>query len=395
MSAFRWRDPNPAPVDRVTAVELFFDIVFVFTLTQLTRTLERDLSLAGAGRVLLLFGVLWWMYGGYAWLTNHVSPRRTSQKLLLFAGMAGFLVAAVGIPHAFDRTGILFGLGYLVVICVHLLLFTQSNVLAGVLRLAPFNLASALLVLVAGFVQGPAVYALWVSAFVLMAITPYVTPRKSQVGVASAFRIAPEHFVERHGLLVIIALGESVVAIGAGVDVEHLTAGTVGTIVLALALPAAFWWTYFADATPAEHALAAADPAARSLLAIRAYFFAHIPLLLGIVAAAAGIHAAIAHPGDPAHLPAAVALAGGVALFLAGVGDVRRALGVGSATSRFVAAIVVLATIPIATTTNAALHLAAVVAVVTTMLLLDGRRTRRTFGYGLRTADSQPREVAR
>jgi low temperature requirement protein LtrA len=107
-------------------------------------------------------------------------------------------------------------------------------------------------------------------------------------------------------------------------------------------------------------------------------------LLLGIVAAAAGIHAAIAHPGDPAHLPAAVALAGGVALFLAGVGDVRRALGVGSATSRFVAAIAVLATIPIATTANAALHLAAVVAVVTTMLLLD-RRWRVVSECGLRT----------
>src|SRR5688572_7862603 len=136
MTRIRWRTTDAAPPGAVTPVELFFDVVFVFTLTQLTRTLERDLTLAGAGRILLLFGVLWWMYGGYAWLTNHVPPRRASQKLLLFAGMAGFLVAALGIPHAFDRTGVVFGLGYLVVISVHLLLFTQSDVLTGVLRLA-------------------------------------------------------------------------------------------------------------------------------------------------------------------------------------------------------------------------------------------------------------------
>jgi low temperature requirement protein LtrA len=116
----------------VTPVELFFDVVFVFTITQLTRVFEKDLTLAGAGRVLLIFSVLWWMYSGYAWLTNHVPPRRVSQKLLLFAGMVGFMLAAVGIPHVFDGTRILFGAAYLVVICVHLLLFTQSDALATI-----------------------------------------------------------------------------------------------------------------------------------------------------------------------------------------------------------------------------------------------------------------------
>jgi low temperature requirement protein LtrA len=299
MTRLRWRDPNPAPAGPVTPVELFFDVVFVFTLTQLTRTLDRDLSLASAGRILLVFGVLWYMYGGYAWLTNHVPPRRTSQKLLLFAGMAGFLVAAIGIPHAFDTTGIVFGLGYMLVVCVHLTLFTQADVLAGVMRLAPFNFAAALLILGAGFVDGPMVYVLWVAAFLLMAMTPYITPRRSDVQVAAAFRLAPAHFVERHGLLVIIALGESVVAIGMGVDVDHLTVGTIAATVLALALPAAMWWTYFTDAAAAEHALDRADHGTRGLLAIRAYFYAHMAVLLGIVFAAAGIHAAIAHPADP------------------------------------------------------------------------------------------------
>jgi low temperature requirement protein LtrA len=296
-----------------------------------------------------------------------------SQKLLLFAGMAGFMIAAVGIPHVFDGTGIVFGAGYLVVICVHLLLFTQSDALAGVLRLAPFNLASALLILAAGFVHGPAVYAMWVAAFVVMAIAPYLAPGCSWVGRASTFHLSAEHFVERHGLLVIIALGESVVAIGMGVDVEHLTAGTLGAIVLALALPAGFWWTYFTDTGPAEHALAGAEPATRSQLAVRAYIFAHIPLLLGIVAAAAGIHGAIAHPGDPAPLPSAIALAGGVALFLVGIAEVRRCLGIGSPLSRLAAAVAALATIPIGTSVHAGLQLASVVVVVAAMLIIDAR----------------------
>ena len=373
MTRIRWRNADSPPVGPVTPVELFFDIVFVFTLTQLTHTLETELTLGSAGRVLLVFGVLWWMYGGYAWLTNHVPPRRPSQKLLLFAGMAGFLIAAVGIPHAFDGTGVVFGLGYLVVICVHLLLFTQSDAIAGVVRLAPYNVGAALLVLAAGFVRGPVVYVLWVGAFVLMAVVPYLVPSYSWVGRAQAFHVAPAHFVERHGLLVIIALGESVIAIGAGVDVEHLTPGTIGMIVLALALPGALWWTYFVDSARAEHALASADAATRSFMAIRAYFFAHIPVLLGIIVTAAGIHAAIAHPADPAAWPAAFPLAGGIALFLVGIAACRQSLAIGSPTRRLIAAAVVLATIPIATMASAGLQLVAVLGVVVGMLAIDAR----------------------
>ena len=373
VTPLRWRLNDPTPVGAVTPVELFFDIVFVFTLTQLTHTLEAHLSLGAAGRVVLVFGVLWWMYGGYAWLTNHVPPRRVSQKLLLFGGMAGFLIAAVGIPHAFDGTGVIFGLGYLIVISVHLLLFSQSDALAGVVRLAPFNVGAALLVLAAGFMSGARAYVLWIAGFVLMAVVPYLVPRLSWVGSAQAFHIAPAHFVERHGLLVIIALGESVIAIGAGVDVEHITVGTIGMIVLALLLPGALWWTYFTDTRAAEHALTSADAQRRSLLATRTYFFAHIPLLLGIIITAAGIHAAIAHPAERAPWPAALALSGGIALFLLGIAWCRRSLAIGSLTSRVVAAIGVLLTTPVATTVNAGAQLVLVLGVVVVMLAVDYR----------------------
>ena len=373
----RWRNVDPTPVGAVTPVELFFDIVFVFTLTRLTHTLEEHLSLGAVARVLLIFGVLWWMYGGYAWLTNHVPPRRVSQKLLLFAGMAGFLVAAVSLPHAFDGTGIIFGLGYLLVICVHLLLFSQSDALPGIVRLAPFNVGAALLILAAGFVSGTRAYALWIAGFILMAVIPYFVPRLSWVGSAQAFHIAPAHFVERHGLLVIIALGESVIAIGAGVDVEHLTAGTVGMIVLALAVPGALWWTYFTDTPAAEHALTSADTQHRSLMATRTYFFAHIPVLLGIIVAAAGIHAAIAHPAERAPGPAALALSGGIALFLVGIAACRQTLGIGALASRVVAAAAVLLTTPAATRVNAGAHVVLVLGILVVMLFVDGHRGMR------------------
>ncbi len=358
----------------VTPVELFFDIVFVFTLTQLTRTLEADLSWATAGRILAVFVILWWMYGGYAWLTNHVPPRRTPIKLTLFAGMAGFLVAAVGIPAAFEGGGVIFGVGYLIVVCIHLLLFGQwSDARAGVARLAPYNVGSALLILFAGFLHGPSVYAVWVGAFVLMSVVPYWTPKYSWVGFAHSFHLSPPHFVERHGLLVLIALGESVIAIGAGSDITNFGVGSVAVTVMALLLPATLWWTYFTDVHPAEHALVAASPRDRSLLSVRAYFFCHIPMLLGIVVASAGIHAAVAHPARASDLPSAIALAGGVALFLFGMAEFRRCLRIGSPSSRVLTALAVLAAIPLARVTSAGVQLGAVIAMVVGMLLIEAR----------------------
>lgn len=292
----RWRE-HGSPAGRVTVVEVFFDVVFVFTLTQLTRILEEHLTGAGVGRVLLLFGILWWMFDGYVWLANHVPPLLATQKLLLFVGMAGFLIAAIGVPNAFDGTGVVFGIGYLVTICVHLLLFTQAGVGRALTLLAAYNIPAALLVLAGGFADGALRTGLWVAALALQMFVPYLVPRQSWIGTVRSFHLAAEHFVERHGLLVIIALGESVVAIGAGVDTNHLTAATVAVVVLSLALPAGLWWTYFTDTHAAEVTLARTTGGARSRLALR-LGLTHIPLLLGIVVSAAGIHGAVAHPGD-------------------------------------------------------------------------------------------------
>lgn len=371
MTRFSWRVAEGARTSRVTTLELFFDLVFVLTLTQLAQVLEHDLTWSGAGRVLLLFGVLWWMYGGYVWLTNHVSPTRATQRLLLLAGMAGFLVTAVAIPHAFDDTGVVFGVGYAVVVVAHLVLFSQSGLAAAVARLAPFNLVAAGLVLAAGFVDGAATYALFAAALALQIVTPYL-------GVAPRFDLRAPHFVERHGLLVLVALGESVVAIGMGVDPDHLTGRVALLVALALALPAALWWAYFSGGDDAaERTLDAAEPGRRAMLAIRGYFYAHIPMLLGVVAAAAGIHEAIAHPGEPMSLGGALALAGGVALFFAGDAEFRRVLNLGPIVLRLAIAVATALTIPVGTQAGGAMQLIALVVVIAAALGAEGLRTRR------------------
>ncbi|MEO3748591.1 low temperature requirement protein A [Plantactinospora sp. B5E13] len=377
-TAWQWRNAHRAPANRVTMVEIFFDLVFVLTLTQLTRMLEADLSLTGVGRVLLLFGILWWMFDGYVWLPNHVPPQQPVQKLLLFTAMAGFLIAAVGMPHAFGETGLVFAMGYLVVICVHLLMFTQADLGRALRRLAAYNLGSASLVLAGGLAHGTVRYGLWMAALALQMVIPYLVPRLSWMSLVSSFRIEPAHFVERHGLLVIIALGESVVAIGMGVDGEHLTAGIVAAVVLALALPVALWAAYFTDAGGTEAALAVTEPGPRARLALR-MGFAHVPLMLGVVIAAAGIHSVVAHPGHPSTSAAALALSGGVVVFLAGIAEIRHSLRIVPVRTRLVTAVAVLAMMPIGVAVNAGLHLAAVVAVVVAMLAVD-RHAARTLG---------------
>lgn len=368
---WRWRDAQRASADRVTTVEVFFDVVFVFTLTQLTRLLEADLSWAGVGRVLLLFGILWWMFDGYVWLPNHVPPHHPVQKALMFAAMAGFLIAAVGIPDAFGESGLVFAIGYLVAICLHLVMFTQADVGRTLGRLAIYNLGSAALVLTGGLAHGTARYVLWLAALVLQMVVPYLLPRLSWMSRVESFHIVPQHFVERHGLLVIIALGESVVAIGMGVDAGHASGVSIAAVVLALALPAALWWAYFVDVRAVEVALEAAEPGPRARLALRTGF-AHIPLMLGVVIAAAGIHSAVAHPDEPSSLPAALALSGGVVVYLAGVAEIRHAVHSSGVLPRILAAVAVLAVAPVAAV-SAGLHLAAVVAVLATMLALNGR----------------------
>jgi low temperature requirement protein LtrA len=359
----------------VTTLELFFDLVFAFTLTQLTVLLAGQRSVIAIARVLLIFGLLWWMYGGYAWLTNARPPVRTAERLLLLGAMAGFLIVGLAIPHGFGRDGLALGLGYLVVVLLHSLLFYRVN--RNIVRIAPFNIASALLVTAAGLLarspggDGPAVYALWIAALAVQLGSPFVLhPR-------ALFELRPAHFVERHSALLIVAIGESVAAIGVGGAARLAGEAREGprlvtTAVLGLGLAAALWWIVFGDndEEEAERVLAAASSERRIALALSAYFYGNIPLLLGIVAVAAGVQQAIELPARPSAWPAAV-LAGGTALFLAGDVAFRAQLRTGQVRLRIVAALLALGTIAAGAAVALDLQLALLTMILVTMLTLE------------------------
>jgi low temperature requirement protein LtrA len=357
---------------RVTSLELFFDLVFVFILTQLSALLTAELTPVGMLRVLLIFGVAWWMYGGYAWLTNTAMPGRTTERLLLLLGMCGFLVVALAIPRAFGPDGVALGIGYLLVVLVHAGLYFRAN--RNIIRVAPFNIASALLIIGAGFAHGPLRYACWAAALAVQVLSPLV------IKVSGRFEIQPAHFVERHGGLIIVAFGESVVAIGIGMARHPLTATLAAAAVSGLALSAALWWSFFGigDDERAERVMTAAAPEARPAMALNGYFYSHIPMLIGVVVMAAGVKRSIGQPGHAAPA-AALALAGGVALFLAGTIAFRAAMRIGPHAIRSAAAVATLATTVIGALFAVEAQLVALIAVLGLMLVAEQRRLAGHF----------------
>jgi len=354
---------------RVSTLELFFDLVFVFTITQLTAVLAHHPDAGGLVRVVLLLVVIWWMYGGYAWLTNVVAPDRVAYQLLLLGGMAAFLVISLAVPHAFASGGLAFGLAYVAVVLIHAGLFSRSQAgasAAAMLRLAPLNLVAAAAIVAAGIAGGTARWVLWGLAVAVILLPSLRRPDPR-------FQIAPSHFVERHGLVVIVALGESVVAVGIGARAHDLTLGLVAVAVLGLGLSACLWWTYFGQAEDerALEALAAAPRAERAWLALRGFYHWHLLILLGVIALASALEQAIGHPLESLSAARSLALGAGVACFL--VGDVlfRRTLGIGDSRWRLTAAALALATVPLGPEISAVAELAALFAVVVGCLVLE------------------------
>ncbi|MBF9068631.1 low temperature requirement protein A [Streptacidiphilus fuscans] len=338
-STGRAREGTAAPAESVRPLELFFDLVFVFTITQIAGLLAAHPDLLGLARSALLLALIWWMYGGYAWLTNALDLERTGPRLLLLLGTAGFFVMSMAVPRAAEPGpwGLVFGAAYLVVVLVHTFGFLGTSGHVGITRIGPINVVSALVVLAAGAV--PAHERAWVWA-VAVAIE-WMTPFHSGVG---GFSVGVGHFVERHGLAVIIVLGESVAEVGAAATHEdRLTAVLVGAL-LALAASAAMWWLYFDREEEDSLALLERVPAQRRpRVAVLSFGYAYLFVVFGIAVSAVGMQEAIDAFTEPLHgLPAAM-LPLGTALYLGGLAYFHWTLAGRWPVPRLAAAVVVLA----------------------------------------------------
>jgi low temperature requirement protein LtrA len=318
-TATRHRTPRLAATMRekesVTPLELFFDLVFVLALTQCTALMAHEPTWDGVAKAMLILAVLWWSWGGYAWLTSLVDPEEGVVRIAMFGAMAAFLVAALCVPKAFDDYALLFALAYAGVRSAHIVLFTigsrdDANLRASVTSLAVSTAIGVGLLVAASFADGLLQGAIWGVAILLDYGGPYF------FGV-EGWRMMPSHFAERFGLIVIIALGESIVAIGVGSDSE-VDAGVVAGAVLGVIVCGALWWLYFdVVALVAERRLTKAAPGReRNAIGRDSYGYLHLPMVAGIVLLALGFKKTLGHVGDPLELVPAVAMLGGPALYL-------------------------------------------------------------------------------
>jgi low temperature requirement protein LtrA len=301
--------------ERVTPLELFFDLVFVLAITQCTTLMAHDSTWGGVARAMLVLGVLWWSWGGYAWLTSVVDPEDGVVRLTMFTAMAALLVAALCVPHAFDDRGLLFASAYAVVRTAHILLFVVASRDDSALRQSVIGLAGSTavgvsLLAAASFAASGLREGLWAIALGLDMAGPFFFG-------AEGWKLMPAHFAERHGLIVLIALGESIVAIGVGSQ-AGVDAGVVVAAILGIVVAAAIWWLYFdVVALVAARRLSKASAGReRNEVARDSYSYIHLPMVAGIVLLALGMKKTLAHVGDPLGDVPAAALLGGSALYL-------------------------------------------------------------------------------
>jgi low temperature requirement protein LtrA len=372
---------------RVTPIELFFDLVFVFAITQVTALMSDDLTPRGVVRGLLVLSLLWWCWVGYAWLGNVVRADEGVGRVAMFGAMAAMFIAALAVPESFhDLPGGLSGpvviaLAYLAVRVLHLTIFwlaagaNHDHGLRGqLIRFTPSVIGGTALLLVASQLEGTAQTLTWAAALV----ADYVG---TILAGASGWRLnSAGHFAERHGLIVIIALGESIVAIGVGVAHLPISTSIIVASVLGLALAGAIWWAYFdVVSLIAERVLRRSRGEARNRLARDAYSYLHLPMIAGIVLMALGLKKVLAYvAGEDGHtlsdalpmLPLG-AMYGGVALFLlahvAFTYRVERLVKL----QRVATAVLLLALIPVGARLPALGALAMITAIMVVMIALE------------------------
>ncbi|MGZ4312674.1 MAG: low temperature requirement protein A [Solirubrobacteraceae bacterium] len=323
---------QPAPERRTTPIELFWDLVFVFAVTQVTTLLAHRTNWVRFGEAMLVLALVWWAWSAFVWAANAQEEQSRTLRACLLTGTVLVFIVGLAVPNAFGRNSLLFALAYAAVRFLHLGVYIDASRRGHASRAAILGFAVTvvigMLLLVAGAVtHGWARAVLWTVAVAIDYAGPAWLTRERLRGLQ---RVAVAHFAERYGAFVIICLGESIVALGAGVTTaeRHITPGLVIGSVLALLIVVGMWWTYFdriADSAQ-ERLRVHGDPV---LAAADAYSYMHLIIVAGIIILAGGVRL-VAH--DPVSLPmpdaGRLAMCGGTATYLLGLAAFRlRILG--------------------------------------------------------------------
>ncbi len=363
---------------RVSTLEIFFDLIFVFIVTQFTALIAHH-PLTGLLQSVLMLGFLWWMFAGYSWLTNVIPPVRPARRILVLVAMAGWLLVGMSVPVAFEEGEVWIAVGMLVVVVIHGLMYLQATKAVGPVFVA--NMAAVAAVFAAQLgPEGLWRHLLWALAAVIVWSVPIFHNQKG-------LTLHPGHITERHGLVVIVTLGESVVAISIGAAGLALDGDLLFAAILSLAVAACLWWALFVHEMPrTEEALAeTSDQVQRVRKVLNGLSYAFIPVLLGIIVFAAGVEHAIGHATSPLDLTAMLLVSGGVAAFLLGTAWLRSAMALQRPLDRVCLAAAVLAVTPVGLY-NAASQLGAIAIVLIGGLALEYRSRRlaaRSLATGL------------
>ena len=369
-------EPTVEEEERTTSyLELFFDLVFVFAITQVTSLILEDTSAAGFARAALVLGLVWWAWSAYAWMTNAIDIENVVTRLIVLAAMAAAFFMALAVPDAYQDEGVWFAVAYFTVRILNTTLFSwgvrhDPGQLRATFRLAPWFLVAALVALVGGFAEGDNRAYFWIASLTIDVVGTLTVARAN-------WRVSPSHFAERFALIVIIALGESIVAIGlATSDLERDLAFAL-SVVIAFAGVAALWWAYFDfTAIAAERALRLASPEARGALARDVFTFFHYPIVLGIIFYAVAAKKTLAHPNDPLSDAGRWALGLGIAVFLSGFVLARFRVIRRIAWERVIAGAAALTVSVALHGTDAIVTLSVAIAILVTSVLIETVRLR-------------------
>jgi low temperature requirement protein LtrA len=360
---------------KTSYLELFFDLVFVFAFTQVTALILEDTSAAGFARAALVLAMVWWAWSAYTWMTNAIDIENIVTRLLVFAAMAAGFFMALAVPDAYADEGAWFAVAYFVVRVLNSALFSwgvrhDPVQLRATLRLGPWFLVAAFVALAGGFVDSDLRPWVWLAS---LAIDVTGTLTVARAG----WKVSASHFAERFALIVIIALGESIVAIGIGAAGLARDWTFALSVVVAFAGVVSLWWTYFdVTAVSVARSFAATRPEDRGRFARDVFTYFHFPIVLGIIFYAVAAEKTLAHPRDPLSDAGRWALGLGVALFLLGLVLMRLRVVRAVAWERVAAAVAAVALAVALDGVDAIVTLGAVVALLVAAIAVESARLR-------------------